>query len=484
MRRFNASTAAIAAGEGESQSNVLRGSETMKRARIVCCLCAAGLCLIWLGQAAAQDGAEETQWKKITVRGRVGYVMPNEVARSLGLPREDIPEEDNAATYYMKAANALPERNRQDEVLSEQYDAALEGPWGPEQEELHAWFQETAEARRLCRKAASMERCQFPIVSEEPGETSLFAVQLTHLWAMRRLARLTVMEGHLLESQGELKGALEAYLADLRTGGHLGKDHWFISGLLAIACQSMGRKAIGRCLARHDVSVDLLEHLSTSLAELEESLPDRSAWIAGERAMLIQGMSPDRLVAMAGPSSNEQQQAFVSSRAFRIFWPDRTFQKDVERYYDALYDLSEKPTWEAVAITRETSDGEFMRRHAKDWNVIFWILAPAFGRAQAYYARGVCDHSALRINVALRLYRADHGQYPDELAALVPQYLKGLPPDPFSGRGFHYRREDDGWILYSVGPDQDDDGGREAERRRLRENGDIAYRSHILEEEK
>ena len=60
----------------------------------------------------------------------------------------------------------------------------------------------------------------------------------------------------------------------------------------------------------------------------------------------------------------------------------------------------------------------------------------------------------------LASYRRDHGRYPATLRQLVPHYVSELPPDPFSGADLHYRPEGKGYVLYSVGPNGRDDGGR------------------------
>ncbi|MFA0747150.1 MAG: hypothetical protein EORIYHIE_001019, partial [Candidatus Fervidibacter sp.] len=36
-----------------------------------------------------------------------------------------------------------------------------------------------------------------------------------------------------------------------------------------------------------------------------------------------------------------------------------------------------------------------------------------------------------QVAVALRLYRHEHGRYPETLEELVPKYLPSLPIDPF-----------------------------------------------------
>ena len=69
-------------------------------------------------------------------------------------------------------------------------------------------------------------------------------------------------------------------------------------------------------------------------------------------------------------------------------------------------------------------------------------------------------HEAL-IACALERYRLAHNAYPETLDALVPQFLAQIPPDLIGGQPLHYRRADDGkFLLYSVGWNETDDGGK------------------------
>lgn len=70
----------------------------------------------------------------------------------------------------------------------------------------------------------------------------------------------------------------------------------------------------------------------------------------------------------------------------------------------------------------------------------------------------------LWLELAVRSHVAEHGQPPETLAELVPQWLPSLPADPFTGRPFVYRREGTNWVLYSLGPDRVDDGGQSGPR--------------------
>jgi hypothetical protein len=75
----------------------------------------------------------------------------------------------------------------------------------------------------------------------------------------------------------------------------------------------------------------------------------------------------------------------------------------------------------------------------------------------------VCEtqNGLLLVVLALHAYRLEHGHYPASLAELAPAYLKKLPDDPFALQGtFQYRLDSNNYVLYSVGPDGKDDGGK------------------------
>jgi hypothetical protein len=64
---------------------------------------------------------------------------------------------------------------------------------------------------------------------------------------------------------------------------------------------------------------------------------------------------------------------------------------------------------------------------------------------------------------ALERYRLANGQCPSGLAALTPQFLDQIPPDVFDGQPLRYRLKPDGnFLLYSVGENKIDDGGKTA----------------------
>jgi hypothetical protein len=81
-----------------------------------------------------------------------------------------------------------------------------------------------------------------------------------------------------------------------------------------------------------------------------------------------------------------------------------------------------------------------------------------------------------KLAFALAAYQADNGTYPEKFADLVPEYVAEVPKDIFNDAELHYQRDGDGYLLYSVGPNGRDDGGKATEVRTMADWDDIAIR--------
>jgi hypothetical protein len=83
----------------------------------------------------------------------------------------------------------------------------------------------------------------------------------------------------------------------------------------------------------------------------------------------------------------------------------------------------------------------------------------------------------IRLAFALAAYHADRGAYTAKLAELAPKYVAEVPKDIFNASELHYRQEGGGYLLYSVGVNGKDDGGRgHDDRKPWRDWDDLAVR--------
>jgi hypothetical protein len=65
-----------------------------------------------------------------------------------------------------------------------------------------------------------------------------------------------------------------------------------------------------------------------------------------------------------------------------------------------------------------------------------------------------------RIGLAARIYLAREKHWPAAVADLLPGILSQEPLDPFTGKPFMFRVDKDSLLVYSLGSNEKDDGGR------------------------
>lgn len=130
----------------------------------------------------------------------------------------------------------------------------------------------------------------------------------------------------------------------------------------------------------------------------------------------------------------------------------------------------------------EHNESRFARyRMSQGFNPFLWVVSRwevwrSRQRAQVRNNRVLAHSRLILVELALRCSTSEQGHPPAELEQLVPHYLGAMPLDPFTGRRFVYRPQGNRWLLYSIGEDGVDDGGKPVSRG-LGAKGDISYDS-------
>jgi len=95
------------------------------------------------------------------------------------------------------------------------------------------------------------------------------------------------------------------------------------------------------------------------------------------------------------------------------------------------------------------------------WNAWATVAVGPIDGSTERFAAAQAWLDETRIACALERYRLAHNAYPSSLDALVPAYISELPHDVVTGDPYHYQLRPDGtFLLYSVGWNQTDDGGK------------------------
>ena len=100
------------------------------------------------------------------------------------------------------------------------------------------------------------------------------------------------------------------------------------------------------------------------------------------------------------------------------------------------------------------------RSHFTPYNYLAAVAVPNCARSAQTLARNQTRVNEAYLACGLERYRLAHGQYPETLDALVPQFAAKLSHDIIGGQPLKYHRTADGrFVLYSVGWNEKDDGG-------------------------
>jgi hypothetical protein len=98
--------------------------------------------------------------------------------------------------------------------------------------------------------------------------------------------------------------------------------------------------------------------------------------------------------------------------------------------------------------------------HPGLFDLISTIAIPNYSKALQTFAFNQTKANEAQIVCALERYRLVHGNYPETLDTLTPQFIEKIPVDIIGGQPLHYRSTDDGkFLLYSVGWNESDDDG-------------------------
>ncbi len=92
--------------------------------------------------------------------------------------------------------------------------------------------------------------------------------------------------------------------------------------------------------------------------------------------------------------------------------------------------------------------------------ILLGLLMPAIEKVSDASYRGEQTHRNGVIAAGLAAYFADNKAYPEKLADVVPKYLTKVPGDVFSEKALIYTKSATGYLLYSVGSNLKDDGGK------------------------
>jgi len=371
-----------------------------------------------------------------------------------------IPEEQNAA-LIMQQAFAMVTLTNRDRI----YDLNLPVRGGviSNKTQMAAVVATNAAAMELIYDITNAASSRYPIqYADGPN------AQLPHLADLKAMALLFAEGAVLKADQNNPPGAFQDITASIKLSRSLDNEPILISQLVSAAMFTITSESLERVLARVSLS-------DAELAQLQDDFKNAEAtnrfWMAmvGERAfdgdmLRMLQEDPRAFIIMANKGASQGEQTDVPIRNPGIGW--RTigfFQRDREYFLRAMDEYISALAKTPPESLSSTNRLETIQTKAHDgWYLMSSMFLPSFSKV---IARDADMRARLRTAVAataVERWRIAHqGQIPDSLEQLVPAFLPSVPNDPFDGHPLRFKKLEKGYVIYSVGPNGVDDGGKE-----------------------
>jgi hypothetical protein len=290
------------------------------------------------------------------------------------------------------------------------------------------------------------------------------AILLPHLAVVKRTAMI-----FQLRASAELAlGRMDEAWADVKTALYIGdsvKDEPFlISGLVRIAVLRLSlERPVWDGLAGHQWSDAQLAELEQRLGGID-MLAEYGHGIRGERGLHNTGLEYLRTHRKELNNLEESATPFFS-------WviPSGWFYQN-QLVLNRLHQEINLPQVDAAkhrvypagpSGSEDALINQELYRGFPPYRFFARLLFPKLAKAQMKFAHAQTLVDEAMVACALERYRLAHGEFPQTLDALVPQFIQKIPNDVFTGEPLKYQRNADGrFLLYSVGWNGTDDGGQ------------------------
>lgn len=374
-----------------------------------------------------------------------------------------VPAESNAAVGLLAAMEMFPSVVPDKLPIFGEKSARVEPfePWSEEAKSLASdYVSSNSAAYAAVSQALKLPGSRYPVA------ISSMAL-LPHLAQIKGAAQKLALSAHLGAEEGKREQATSAIVDGFLLARTLESEPIFIATLVRNACVGIAASACERVLNRLDLTDEQLARIQGQFAAtLATNVLARG--IAGETAFALDGftMRPAQMAAMMGPLGGGGAAPPIGQTfGYTLYDWSGLRGADHECYLDAMIRLQEAANEEyprrlttASNIAFEVKGGTNAWPFVKSFSrALVPSLASGFGRDAHLTATLRCGLAALAVE---RFRIAHDGKLPDTLAEVVPRYLAAVPSDPYDGKPLRFLRLAKGFVVYSLGEDGDDDGGR------------------------
>ena len=372
---------------------------------------------------------------------------------------DDLPPSDNAWTRYAEAARVVA-ASAATSPRQSNVEYAPYAPRGQQWEALASTSEKgDAAAFPLARQARRLRRLQFPSGrSLSPG--------FRREWTEARELANTLADGaEYAHLRGDDAEAVERLLDTLHLGRLVRQDAGIISQLVGIGISALALDAVQQVGPTLALGSSATGTAATGTAAAGTAAAGTPASTAQARALLAALLDESRPREWFVRSLHWERAVHLDdlNRDAAEVWAIRpaataTAARSIEGFHAVIQSARQDNGRGARKTLRplyETAEGIDLfvpfggsgragrvPRYSRWFEELVGSRPAGVARSLEQFHRESAERRMTAVMLAARLYRHDHGRWPDDAAALVPRYLDGVPADPF--------REDGGPLGYVV----------------------------------
>lgn len=421
--------------------------------------------------------------------------LPPEFFRLLGI-RDTPPQKGTYVDSFRFVSLNSPDKAKEKaEEFYMQLAACTRAPWAAKDSpQVAAWLQANDKPLAMAVEASQRSQYYLPIVPTNPTgiDSALLEAPLPIVQEVREMAKALAARALLRAGQGDREKALEDLLAGHRLARLVGRGRTLLEPLVAAAMERDINAADAAYLESIKSNRAAIQQFVQLLRDLPAHAPFADKVGLTERCTYLDAMTRIAregsrvLLRFAGSPQGDDPGFPVGlvdsffehadwSEAFRVFnqWCDRAvwILRDPDR--TSRTQKWDQWTKQEIRALKDQNIGlvpgpAILLKGPKAWGKWIGEMVARFTLPAVMKMEDAVDNARqaqdlICLACELVLYRCDHGNYPNKLDDLVPKYMAQLPSDLFSGKPLIYRPSKEGFLLYSVGANCKDDGGRTRE---------------------
>ena len=438
--------------------------------------------------ATADNNANVLFWKAFGPHPE-GAKMPPEYFKWL-----DIPAPPKMGDYYVGQNEFLKSyfKKPSDKKAADFYeetDRLANRPWkAQESPHVAAWLKENQKPLALVAEGTRRTHYFSPMVpfQTNDGPSGLMSALLPGVQKCREFAHALSIRAMLHLGEGREEEAWQDLLTCHRLARHVARGSTMIEGLVGIAIDNIASHAGLVYLERAGLNAAQLKQRLADLQKLPPLPPMADKVALGERfmfldtVMLLERHGFEQLGPLAhaviphlqDPQDNTPLNIHWDP-ALRAAnrWYDRTSQamrhadravreKQLDDTEEELKKLKKSMTDAAKLKELQGKNTTPEARGQIIGDIMLSLLVPAVRKVNQAGDRGEQIQRNLHLAFALAAHKQEKQAYPAKLSELAPMYLTEVPKDVFTGKDLVYRPTENGYLLYSFGPNGQDDQGR------------------------